>query len=84
MMRDAKDAVDAGMWWSTRPAGTAHWGGAALFFQTWPTHLGECWTHPGGEGRKVDVELPGKTEFKLSWREAGPPNYLDDEVDSDQ
>jgi hypothetical protein len=24
------------------------------------------------------------TEFKLPWREAGPPNHLDDEVDSDQ
>ena len=23
-------------------------------------------------------------EFKLPWREAGPPNHLDDEVDSDQ
>ena len=23
-------------------------------------------------------------EFKLPWREAGPPNYLDDKVDSDQ
>ena len=25
-----------------------------------------------------------KREFKLRWREAGPPNYLVDEVDSDQ
>ena len=23
-------------------------------------------------------------EFKLLWREAGPPNHLDDKVDSDQ
>ena len=23
-------------------------------------------------------------ELKLPWREAGPPNYLDDKVDSDQ
>ena len=23
-------------------------------------------------------------KFKLTWREAGPPNYLDDKVDSDQ
>ena len=28
--------------------------------------------------------LPGKVEFKLPWREAGPSNHLDDEVDSDQ
>ena len=25
-----------------------------------------------------------KRELKLPWREAGPPNHLDDEVDSDQ
>ena len=25
-----------------------------------------------------------KREFKLPWREAGPPNYYNDEVDSDQ
>ena len=25
-----------------------------------------------------------KREFKLPWREAGPPNHLDDEVDSNQ
>ena len=23
-------------------------------------------------------------EFKLPWREAGPPNHFDDQVDSDQ
>jgi len=34
--------------------------------------------------RKVDVRLPGKREFKLPWREAGPPNHHDDKVDSDQ
>jgi len=30
--------------------------------------------------------LPGswKREFKLPWREAGPPHHHDDEVDSDQ
>ena len=28
--------------------------------------------------RKVDVRLPGKGEFKHLWREAGPPNHLDD------
>ena len=25
-----------------------------------------------------------KREFKLPWREAGPPNHLDDKADSDQ
>ena len=25
-----------------------------------------------------------KRDFKLLWREAGPPNHLDDQVDSDQ
>ena len=25
-----------------------------------------------------------KREFKFPWREAGPPNHLDDQVDSDQ
>jgi len=34
--------------------------------------------------RKVDASLPVKREFKLPWREAGPPNYHDDNVDSDQ
>ena len=28
--------------------------------------------------------LPWKREFKLPWREAGPPNHHDDKVDSDQ
>ena len=27
---------------------------------------------------------PCKREFKLPWREAGPPNHHDDKVDSDQ
>ena len=34
--------------------------------------------------RKVDVRLPGKGNSKLPWREAGPPNHLDDKVDSDR
>ena len=34
--------------------------------------------------RKVDVRLPGKGNSKLPWRKAGPPNHLDDKVDSDQ
>ena len=34
-----------------------------------------------GEGR---YKATWKMEFKLPWREAGPPNDLDDQVDSDQ
>jgi hypothetical protein len=33
--------------------------------------------------RRVDARLTGKGEIKLPWREAGPPNYHDDEVNSD-
>ena len=32
----------------------------------------------------VDIKLDGKREFKLQWREAGPPNHLDGRVDSDK
>ena len=43
--------------------------------QLWAIHL--CpW-----EGRCKDT---WKGESKLPWREAGPPNHLDDKVDSDQ
>ena len=38
--------------------------------------------HGGGkEGRS---KATWKRESKLPWREAGPPNHLDDKVDSDQ
>ena len=33
------------------------------------------------EGR---YKTSGKREFKIPWREAGPPNHLDDKLDSDQ
>jgi len=33
---------------------------------------------------RAEEPLPSKREFKLPWREAGPPNHLDDKVDSDQ
>ena len=38
---------------------------------------------------KVDIQegrckATWKREFKLPWREAGPPNLHDDKVDSDQ
>jgi len=36
---------------------------------------------PCEEGR---CKATWKREFKLPWREAGPPNHLDDKVDSDQ
>ena len=35
------------------------------------------------QGTPVD-KATWKKEFKLPWREAGPPNHLDDKVDSDQ
>ena len=31
-----------------------------------------------------DEEVFPKREFKLPWREAGPPNHHDDKVDADQ
>ena len=36
---------------------------------------------PAREGR---CTATWKREFKLPWREAGPPNHHDDKVDSDQ
>ena len=30
---------------------------------------------------KLDVRLPEKRQFKLPWREAGPPNHHDDKVE---
>ena len=43
----------------------------------------ECERPVGGilEGRCKATE---KREIELPWREAGPPNHLDDKVDSDQ
>ena len=35
-----------------------------------------------GLSRRYKATL--KRGFKLAWREAGPPNHLDDKVDSDQ
>ena len=46
-------------------------------------HLAKDLTLVGGR-RKGDVRLPGKRNSKLPWRKAGPPNHLDDNVDSDQ
>ena len=31
-----------------------------------------------------EVALTWKKKFKIPWREAGPPNHLDDNVDLDQ
>ena len=45
-----------------------------------------CWV--SGSGLRIDQEgrckATLKREFKLPWREAGPPDHLDDKVDSDQ
>ena len=38
------------------------------------------WWAVAGAGKLVTW----KGEFKLPWREAGPPNHHDDQVDSDQ
>jgi len=35
-------------------------------------------------GFLIRVSDTWKREFKLPWREAGPPNHHDDKVDSDQ
>ena len=38
-----------------------------------------------GRGRAKNVhKATWKREFKLPWSEAGPPNHLDDEADSEQ
>jgi len=37
----------------------------------------------GAENRKVG-KATWKGALKLSWREAGPPNYQDDTVNSDE
>ena len=34
--------------------------------------------------RQLPVDATWKREFKLPWREAGPPNHQDDKVDPDQ
>ena len=42
-------------------------------------------TLPGTcEGQQGRCKATWKREFKLPWREAGPPIHLDDKVDSDQ
>jgi len=35
-------------------------------------------------GMNISFTLTWEREFKLPWREAGPPNYHDDKVNSDQ
>jgi len=39
---------------------------------------------PAGERGSSLLQTYWKREFKLPWREAGPPNHHDDTVDSDQ
>ena len=38
----------------------------------------------GERGKVLLGKAIWKREFKLPWREAGPPNHHDDKVDSDQ
>jgi len=40
------------------------------------------WSPP--RGKILGYQATCKREFKLPWREAGPPNHLDNAVDSDQ
>ena len=51
--------------------------------------LGRCLSRGDERGhehakRRVGLKAIWKREFKLPWREAGPPNNHDDKVDSDQ
>ena len=43
-----------------------------------------AWSHQIGEPLKGRCKATWKREFKLPWREAGPPNHLNDKVNSDQ
>jgi hypothetical protein len=45
---------------------------------------GSSFPDPAYPPARVDIRLPEKKELKLPWRETGPPNYLDDAVDSGQ
>ena len=50
-----------------------------------PSALGRA--RPGPPGRLLEegrCKATWKTEFKLPWHKAGPPNHHDDKVDSDQ
>ena len=52
-------------------------------------HMSIGMTHLGLYQKPIYIDIGGrckntwKREFKLPWREAGPPNHLDDGVDSD-
>ena len=41
-------------------------------------------THNGGDVTGGRCKATWKREFKLPWCEAGPPDHLNDKVDSDQ
>ena len=43
----------------------------------------DCHGHVEGLG-KTRCKAPWNREFEFPWREAGPPNHHDDQVDSDQ
>ena len=57
---------------------------------SWPKASYSTGLDAPGVAGGVDAAYEGrckatrKREFKLSWREAGPPNHLDDKVDSGQ
>ena len=58
---------------------------ALLRSWTWLSMLkGPLVSAPSDPAPVVEGDLPAEREFKLPWREAGPPNHHDDQVDSDQ
>ena len=68
------------------------WEGAATV-PRWPGHfLPTWWLTPRNTGTSPTIgamsgtsfRITWKKNFKLPWREAGPPNHHDDKVDSDQ
>jgi len=58
--------------------------GAADYDRGTPLGCLQGGVRPGVLGLGDKASLERKREFKLPWREAGPPNHHDDRVDSDQ
>ena len=48
------------------------------------SHRGLCAPPPALSGEEGRCKATWKREFKLPWCEAGPPNHLDEKVDSDK
>jgi len=52
--------------------------------QPYSPNAGHASQNRGARDREGRCNATWKREFKLPWREAGPPNHHDDKVDSDQ